>query len=135
MALSSRNKISVAFSMAGMTDVIFQLLIFFMLTSTLIVDNALELTLPQSTNQVNKTPVIKILIYKDQSYYIENTRVPTLDELEPILQQRLKFRTEPVISLWADRDVPLWQVVKVMNIAKNNRYKLILATSPETPGK
>ncbi len=135
MALSSRNKISVAFSMAGMTDVIFQLLIFFMLTSTLIVDNALELTLPQSTNQVNKTPVIKILIYKDQSYYIENTRVPTLDELEPILQQRLKFRTEPVISLWADRDVPLWQVVKVMNIAKNNRYKLILATSPETPEK
>ena len=131
MAISSRNKVSVAFSMAGMTDVIFQLLIFFMLTSTLIVDNALKLTLPESTNQVIETPVIKVLIDRNQEFYIENTRVSSVEEMESILQQKLKYRTEPVISLWADRSVPLWQVVKVMNIAKNNRYKLILATTPE----
>ena len=130
MAISSRNKVSVAFSMSGMTDVVFLLLIFFMLTSTLIVDNALRLSLPQSTNQVSETPVTTISITKELEFYIDKTKV-NFSELEPILQKKLGYRIEPTISLYADRSVPLDQVVKVMNIAKNNRYKLILATTPE----
>ncbi len=130
MDLRSRSKVSVAFSMAGMTDIVFLLLIFFMLTSTLIVDNALKLSLPQSTNQVSEKPVITVSITKDLEFYVEKTRV-SVNELEPILKQRLDFRIEPTISLYADRAVPLEQVVKVMNIAKNNKYKLILATTPE----
>jgi biopolymer transport protein ExbD len=130
MALSTRNKVSVAFSMSGMTDIVFLLLIFFMLTSTLIVDNALKLSLPQSTNQVSEKPVITVSITKDLEFYVEKTRV-SVNELESVLQKKLDFRIEPVISLYADRSVPLEQVVKVMNIAKNNKYKLILATNPE----
>lgn len=130
MDLRSRSKVSVAFSMAGMTDIVFLLLIFFMLTSTLIVDNALKLSLPQSTNQVSEKPVITVSITKDLEFYIEKTRV-SVNELESILKQKLDFRIEPTISLYADRVVPLEHVVKVMNIAKNNKYKLILATTPE----
>ena len=99
MALSSRNKVSVAFSMSGMTDIVFLLLIFFMLTSTLIAPNALKLLLPQSNNQTQAKPITTVSI----------TRV----------------------SLHADRSVPVEEVVKVMNIARNNHYKLILATTPE----
>lgn len=130
MAISSRSKVSAAFSMAGMTDIVFLLLIFFMLTSTLIVDNALKLSLPQSTNQVSEKPVITVSITKDVEFYVEKTRV-SVNELESVLKQRLDFRMEPTISLYADRTVPLEHVVKVMNIAKNNKYKLILATTPE----
>ena len=131
MAIQPRNKVSFSFSMSGMTDIVFLLLIFFMLTSTLIVDNALKLTLPQSTNQVKETPIVQILIDENQEFYVEKTKVSSLEELESILHQRLKYRTEPTISLHADRSIPLDQVVKVMNIAKNNKYKLILATTPE----
>ena len=130
MAISTRNKVSNAFSMSGMTDIVFLLLIFFMLTSTLIVDNALKLSLPQSTNQVSEKPVITVSITKDLEFYVEKTKV-TVNELESVLKNKLDFRIEPTISLYADRSVPLEQVVKVMNIAKNNKYKLILATTPE----
>jgi biopolymer transport protein ExbD len=130
MAISTRNKVSVAFSMSGMTDIVFLLLIFFMLTSTLIVDNALKLSLPQSTNQVSEKPVITVSITKDLDFYVENIKV-SVTELESVLKNKLDFRIEPTISLYADRSVPLEQVVKVMNIAKNNKYKLILATTPE----
>ena len=130
MAISTRNKVSNAFSMSGMTDIVFLLLIFFMLTSTLIVDNALKLSLPQSTNQVSEKPVITVSITRDLEFYVEKVKVP-VNELESVLQKKLDFRIEPVISLYADRSVPLEQVVKVMNIAKNNKYKLILATTPE----
>jgi biopolymer transport protein ExbD len=131
MAISSRNKINVSFSMAGMSDVVFLLLIFFMLTSTLIVQHALELTLPQSTNQVEESPVVKVIIDKNQNFFVEKEQVFSDDELKSMLVEKLKYRTEPVISLWADEKVPLFQVVKVMNIAKDNRYKLILATQQE----
>ena len=117
--------------MAGMSDVVFLLLIFFMLTSTLIVQHALELTLPQSTNQVEETPVVKVIIDKNQNFFVEKEQVFSDDELKSMLVEKLKYRTEPVISLWADEKVPLFQVVKVMNIAKDNRYKLILATQQE----
>ncbi len=130
MAISTRNKISVQFAMSGMTDIVFLLLIFFMITSTLIAPNALKLLLPQSKNQTAASPITTVSITKDFEFYIETTRVP-LSELESRLQQRLTGEEEPTISLHADRSVPIEQVVKVMNIAKENRYKLILATSPD----
>ena len=130
MAIAPRNKVSVSFSMSGMTDIVFLLLIFFMLTSTLIVENALRLSLPQSTNQVSDKPIITVSITRDLEFYVDKTKV-NFNELEPLLQKKLGFRIDPTVSLYADRSVPLEHVVKVMNIAKNNKYKLILATTPE----
>ncbi len=135
MSLSSRHKVSVQFSMPGMTDIIFLLLIFFMLTSTLVVPNALKLLLPQSNNQTSAKPVTTVSITKDLRYYLEKTEIPFAN-LEKELQRnlrayRLKYNEDPTISLYADRTVPLENVVKVMNIARRNNYKMILATSPE----
>jgi len=135
MSLSSRNKVSVQFSMSGMTDIVFLLLIFFMLTSTLVVPNALKLLLPQSNNQTSANPITSVSITKDIKFYLEKTEIPFAN-LEKELQlnlraYRLKYHEDPTISLYADRNVPLEHVVKVMNIARRNNYKLILATSPE----
>jgi len=130
MALSSRNKVTPNFSMSSMTDIVFLLLIFFMLTSTLIAPNALKLLLPQSNNQTSSSPVLSVSITEDMEYYVKTTPVQ-FSELERTLQLKLRGEEEPTISLHVDRSVPMEQVVKVMNIAKNNQFRLILATQPE----
>ena len=129
MALRSRNKVSVQFSMSGMTDIVFLLLIFFMITSTLIAPNALKLLLPQSKHQTAAKPIITVSITRDAQFFIESERI-SISQLEYELQRRLLNEPEPTIALHVDENVPMKEVVKVMNIAKDNRYKLILATSP-----
>ena len=136
MALKTRNKVNVAFSMASMTDIVFLLLIFFMITSTLISPNALKLMLPKSNNQTQaQKPITTISITADIQYYIETTPMAGIEELQATLVQRLGIvgnpEDAPTISLHADKSVPIEYVVNVMNIAKDNRYKLILATSPK----
>ena len=130
MALKRRNKVNPNFIMSSMTDIVFLLLIFFMVTSTLINPNALKLLLPKSTNQTSAKAITTVSIDSKLNFYLEKTRVP-FNELESKLQDKLSSEKEPTISLHADKTIPVEQVVKVMNIAKNNKYKLILATSPE----
>lgn len=127
MALKRRNKLSAQFSMSSMTDIIFLLLIFFMLTSTLVHPNALKLLLPQSANQTSAKPQTSVSITKDLRYYIESRRV-AFDELEPSLVKRLGSQPDMYIALHVDESVPMKEVVRVMNIAKKHQYKLILAT-------
>ncbi len=127
MALKRTSKISSAFSMSSMTDIIFLLLIFFMLTSTLVHPNALKLLLPQSANQTSAKPQTSVSITKDLRYYVETRRV-SFDELEPTLQKKLGNSPDMYIALHVDESVPMREVVRVMNIAKKNQYKLILAT-------
>lgn len=129
MAIKSRNKVSAQFSMSSMTDIVFLLLIFFMITSTMIHPNALKLLLPQSNSQVSAKPVTTVSIDQNLDYYIETNRIE-FSRLEAAL--KVKFDGVPeedrTVSLHAEKSVPIDEVVKVMNIAKNNRYKLILAT-------
>ena len=114
--------------MSGMTDIVFLLLIFFMITSTLIAPNALKLLLPQSSHQTMANAITTVSITSNFEFYVETTAVDIAD-LERVLQDRLADEEEPTISLHVDRSVPVEQVVKVMNIAKDNQYRLILATS------
>ncbi len=130
MAIRSRNKVEVGFSVAGMTDIVFLLLIFFVLTSTLVAPNALKLLLPQSNSQVQAKPITTVSITADLQYFVEKTPV-NFDQLESVLQKKLRFREDPTISLHSDRSVAIEHIVKVMNIARRNNYKLILATNPE----
>jgi biopolymer transport protein ExbD len=130
MALQTRNKISPQFSMSGMTDIVFLLLIFFMITSTLIAPNALKLLLPLSKHQTQAKPITTVSITRDLQYYVETAPV-AVSNLERKLQEILANEPDPTISLHADRTVPLEQVVVVMNIARDNKYKLILATTPQ----
>ncbi len=128
MAIESRNKISPSFSMSGMTDIIFLLLIFFMISSTLISPTALKLLLPRSANQTSAKPFTTVSITKDLKYYIEDKQVP-FDELEPMLRRKIGNNKDIYISLHVDRNIPVQYVVDVMNIAKRNGYKLVLATT------
>ncbi|HBH49228.1 MAG TPA: biopolymer transporter ExbD [Bacteroidales bacterium] len=130
MSISSRNKVSVQFSMSGMTDIVFLLLIFFMLTSTLIAPNAIKLLLPRSSNQTQASPQVTVSITKEIDFYVGSDKID-FSQLEGRLEQELKFRVEPTLSLHADKSVPVEYVVKVMNIAKRHKYKVILATAPE----
>ncbi|MDR1667342.1 MAG: biopolymer transporter ExbD [Bacteroidales bacterium] len=137
MAIRSSNKIDPSFSMSSMTDLIFLLLIFFMITSTLISPNALNLKLPQSNNQVSATrPVTKVYIQDKQSqgYYYQIDKTPTtINDLERQLQLKLRDidPKDQIISLHVDKSVTMEEVTKVMNIAIRNKYKVILATTPE----
>lgn len=129
MALKRGSKVNPNFSMSSMTDIVFLLLIFFMVSSTLIAPNALKLLLPQSNSQTPAKSITTVSITEDFLFYIEQTPVP-VNELEARLNEKLQGQLEPTVSLHVHRSVPMEQVVKVMNIAKDNRYKLVLATQP-----
>jgi biopolymer transport protein ExbD len=134
MALRKRNKIDSGFSMASMTDLVFLLLIFFMITSTVVSPNALKLLLPQSSNQTNAKPLTTISITKELNFFVNKNGKPVavkFTDIEPYLRQTLGNQPDMYISLYAEKSVPIDEVVKVMNIAKRNKYKMILATSPE----
>jgi biopolymer transport protein ExbD len=130
MAISQRNKISVNFSSVGMTDVVFNLLIFFMLTSTLVHPTALKLLLPRGSMQTSAKPQTTVSITMDQKYYVEQQPV-SLEELEGVLKKILGSNPETYIALHVDRNAPFESAVKVMNIAQANNYKLIIATTPK----
>lgn len=132
MDLKPRNKVSTTFSMSGMTDIIFLLLIFFMVTSTLINPNALKLLLPKSSSQTAASPVVSISITSSLNYYVGSDQVK-YSQIEYVLKEKFREKNveEPTISLNADRRVPIEEVVKIMNIANRNQWKLILATTAE----
>jgi len=141
MAIKRHSKVDSSFSMASMSDLVFLLLIFFLVTSTLVnpnaLNNALKLLLPKSTNQVSAKPTVSISIKhylpsNTFSYHIngKNTPVPVGD-IEGLIQQELMNQEDPTVSLHVDKTVPMEQVVNMMNIAKRNQYRIILATSPE----
>ncbi len=137
MAIKQRTKADAGFSMSSMTDIVFLLLIFFLVTSTLVNPNALKLLLPKSTNQISAKQQVSVSIkhYPDNntfSYHINgNSRPVRFSDIEPQLQNLLMESQEPTFSIYADKTVPIEEVVKMMNIGKRNQYKVILATSPE----
>lgn len=130
MAIRNKNKVSVNFSNAGMSDIVFLLLLFFMLTSTLVHPTALKLLLPKGTTQSSARPMTTVSITKDLQYFIEDQPID-IEYLEAALQSRVEDSPEIYISVHADRSVPIEYVVSVMNIAAKNQYKLILATTPK----
>ncbi len=129
MAIKTRNKITPEFSMASMTDIVFLLLLFFMISTTMISPNALKLLLPRSDGQVSDKPITTVSITKDLQFMLEKSPIE-FDKLEGALRVRFDGvpEEERVISLHTDRTVPIEEAVRVMNIAKDNKYKLILAT-------
>jgi biopolymer transport protein ExbD len=130
MAISQRNKISINFSSVGMTDVVFNLLIFFMLTSTLVHPTALKLLLPKGTTQTSAKPQTSVSITSDLRYFVE-TQPVNLEDLEGVLKQKLGTNPDTYIALHADKTVPFENVVTVLDMAQRNNYKLIIATSPK----
>jgi len=131
MALRSRNKVSANFNMSSMTDIVFLLLIFFMLTSTLVSPNALKLLLPSSKAKTLEKQTISISITKDIQFYINENENPVSENtIEQELKLLINTEQEPAIILHTDKSVAIEHVVKVMDIAYRNKYKIVLATKP-----
>jgi biopolymer transport protein ExbD len=130
MAIESRHKTNKNFAMSGMTDIVFLLLIFFMITSTLIVPAAQDIQLPESNNQTQATPVLVVSIGLDKTIYVDDQEY-RLGELEGVLRKKLEdYGEAPTVRLNADRDLNMEEVFAFLEIAKRNRYKVILGTRP-----
>ncbi len=134
MALKRRTKITPVFSMASMTDVIFLLLIFFMITSTLVTPNAINVLLPQGKQQTNARPLSRVIIDKNLNYFVafgsEKEQSISPDDLTPFLQECAAKAPEMFVALYADETVPYKEIVRVLNIANDNQFKMVLATRP-----
>jgi biopolymer transport protein ExbD len=129
MAIKSRNKISPNFNMSSMTDIVFLLLIFFMLTSTLVSPNALKLLLPSSDSKTLAKQTVSVSINSSKEYYVNKSRVP-FEKLESTLLQAIAGKEDPSIILHVEKSLPIEEAVKVMDIASRNRWKMVLATTP-----
>lgn len=136
MAYKRTTKVLSENGMSSMTDLVFLLLIFFLITSTLINPNALKLLLPKSTGQVSAKATVSVSI-KDwengtYTYHLNGDETPVpFSEVENGLIDLLVSEDDPTFSIYADESVPVKEIVAVMNIAKRNHYKVILATQPE----
>ena len=136
MPIRTRNKLSVSFSMASMSDLVFLLLIFFMLTSTLVAPNAIKLLLPGSTSKTMAKQTITVYIDEQQNYFIEEFQVSDA-MLEAELTQKLNSQEESTVVLRADKSVPVQDVVNVIdavneiNRKTGSKHKVILATQPK----
>ena len=130
MSLKSRHKIVSTFSMASLTDIVFLLLIFFMLTSTLVSPNALKLLLPSSNSQTLAKQTISVSITEELSYYVNRQEV-SLEELASTIATKISKDQDPTVVLNVEKSVPIENVVKVMDIANDLKIKMILATEPD----
>ena len=130
MELRGRNKVSPNFNMSSMTDIVFLLLIFFMLTSTIVTTNALDLLLPKAKGKTSNNQHIAVSIDSNLNYYIDRTPVE-VEQIEGKLSNLLAGESEPAIIIRAEKSVPIDNVVKILDIARRNKYKAVLATQPD----
>ena len=129
MNIRGRNKVKPEFNMSSMTDIVFLLLIFFMLASTLVTTNAIDILLPQASGKTENKQSVAVSITKDLNYYIDQKLVG-VSVLESELITMLSNQDQPTIVLRAEKSVPVENVVKVMDIANRNKFKVILAVKP-----
>ena len=137
MPIQTRNKRRTEFSMAGMSDLVFMLLIFFMLTSTLVAPNAIKLLLPQSNSRtMEPPPKLTVSINDNYDYFLQGVEVNEA-ALAQGLEQKLINIESASIRLEADKSVPVQYVVNVIDIVNDinkrfdARHKVIMATSPK----
>ncbi|MDT0607864.1 ExbD/TolR family protein [Croceitalea rosinachiae] len=128
MKLKGRNKVSPDFSMSSMTDIVFLLLVFFMLTSN--APNALDLLLPKAKGKSTNTQNVSVTIDKNLKYYVNNEQING-EYIEIELRKALEGQDKPTIILRAEESVAIKEAVNVMDIANRNNYKVILAVRPK----
>ena len=131
MNLRGRNRVSAEFNMSSMTDIVFLLLIFFMIASTTIVsNNALDLVLPKSSGKSDEVKNISVSVNSKLEYFIDKDKFAE-NTLEEKLKSMLVNQAEPTILLHVEEGVPIERAVSVMDIAYRNKFKIVLAVSPK----
>ena len=136
MAIKTKNKIGVSFNSSSMSDLVFLLLIFFMLTSTLVAPNAIKLLLPSSSSKTMAKQTVTVYINDRFQYFVDETPVAD-DELAGSISAKINGETDATVVLRSDKTVPVQYVVNVIdavndiNNATQQNHKVILATSPK----
>jgi biopolymer transport protein ExbD len=130
MKLKGRNKVSPEFSMSSMTDIVFLLLIFFMITSTMVTTNALDLVLPKAKGKTENNKSISISINKDLQFFIDKQPVEE-SQIETQLLAMYPEGTEKKLIIRVEEGVPIEKAVVVMDIAYRNQIKSVLAVRPK----
>jgi len=127
MSVKGRSKVSAEFNMSSMTDIVFLLLVFFIIASTMISPNGVDVLLPKSSTLTHKKGQVAVTITKDNKFFIGQRQVP-FDKLEINLQSMLGGEEKPAFVLRPDEDVEVKYVVSVMEIANRNKFQMVLAT-------
>ncbi|MFT7335910.1 MAG: biopolymer transport protein ExbD [Porticoccaceae bacterium] len=130
MNLRGRNKVSAEFNMSSMTDIVFLLLIFFMLTSTMVTTNALDLVLPKAQGKTDSNKNIAVSINKELEFFIDKEPVSETDLESKLLSLFSADKTKAII-LRAEEGVPIEKAVNVLDIANRNQIKVVLAVRPK----
>ena len=126
MNLRGRNKINPTFNMSSMTDIVFLLLIFFMLTSTLVTVSAIDVLLPKAGGKTENSNSIAVSITNKSLFYIDKTKVSAIN-LESEILRKIGIDKQKTIIIRGDKEVPYRNIMKVIDIANRNKLKMILA--------
>ncbi len=126
MNLRGRNKVNPNFNMSSMTDIVFLLLIFFMLTSTLVTVSAIDVLLPKAGGKTENQTSVAVTITNDASFYIDKTKVSNAD-LERELLTKVGTDKKKTVVIRGDQNVQYKNVMQVIDIANRNKLKMILA--------
>ena len=128
MKIKSRNKVTPEFSMSSMTDIVFLLLVFFMITANS--PNALDLLLPKAKGKSTNTQNVSVSIDKNLNFFVDKKQI-NAENLESELKTALNGVENPTIILRVEESVPIENAVTVMDVANQNQYKVILAVRPK----
>ncbi len=137
MALKRRSKVESGFSMSSMTDIIFLLLLFFVISSTMTTPNDIKINLPQSgAKTATEQVVARVSIDKEGQYFLASGKEKAVQVLPEMLEQQIlnivEQDTATFLALYADKDIAYKEVVRVLDIANKNKLKLVIATSAQT---
>ena len=133
MSLKRKYRTDPSFSMSSMTDIIFLLLLFFVISSTMTTPNDIKLNLPSSkSDKATKKVIAKVSIDREGNYFVSRNNeksVPvTPESLEPYILNLVAQDTTTYLALYADEEISYKQVVRVLDIANQNKLKLVIAT-------
>ena len=136
MAIKARNKVEPAFNSSSMSDLVFLLLIFFMLTSTLVAPNAIKLMLPSSNSKTMAKQTVTVYVNEEMSYFVDETPADE-SQLMELINGKIGADNEATVVLRSDKTVPVQYIVNVIdavnqiNNSTGNNHKVILATAPK----
>lgn len=126
MNLRGRNKVDPTFNMSSMTDIVFLLLIFFMLTSTLVTVSAIDVLLPKAGGKTENNKSVAVSITNNSLFFINKTEVSTAN-LETEILKQVGIDKKKTIIIRGDENAPYKNVMQVIDIANKNKLKMILA--------
>ncbi len=130
MSLKSRNKVEATFNLSSLADIIFLLLIFFLITSRIVTPNALPVKRPTSSQKTSVTPAARLTVNDRMEYFVDGEQV-SFNGLAAALQAKVAGSEKPVVILDMDRSLSIQSLVELFDLASDLKVELVLSTDPK----